>query len=149
MLATLLGLRRRLLDETGATTAAEAMLADMVILAWFNSFRAQALIGNLAIHIEHEFFGTEGPSAKLRQYHGRDRIQGLKTEDLIQRMIEQLIPLLDRSNRMMIRNLKSLKEWRQPPAPNVSIGQAGQVNVAGEQTNLAEPKPKRARRRTG
>ena len=48
------------------------------------------------------------------------------------------MPLLDRSNRMMLRNLKALQARRQPPVPSVSIGQAGQVNVAAVQANRAD-----------
>jgi hypothetical protein len=38
---------------------------------------------------------------------------------------------------MMLRNLKALQARRQAPAPTVSIGQAGQVNVAASQENVA------------
>jgi hypothetical protein len=48
------------------------------------------------------------------------------------------MPLLDRSNRMLLRNLKALKAMRQAPAPNVSIGNAGQVNVATNQVNAVQ-----------
>jgi hypothetical protein len=48
-----------------------------------------------------------------------------------------LLPLPDRCDRMMLRNLKALKSLRQPAAPSVSIGAAGQVNVATQQANVA------------
>ena len=51
--------------------------------------------------------------------------------------VERLLPLLDRSNRMLLGNLKALKAPREGPVPSVSIGSAGQVNVAGEQVNSA------------
>ena len=35
----------------------------------------------------------------------------------------------------MVRNLKAIQELRRGPAPNVSIGAAGQVNVAQQQVN--------------
>jgi len=41
-----------------------------------------------------------------------------------------LLPLFDRSNRMMLRNLKAPKDHKRPPAPNLNINQAQQVNVA-------------------
>ena len=47
------------------------------------------------------------------------------------------MPLLDRSNRMLLRHLKALKALREGPIPSVSIGSTGQVNVAGEQVNTA------------
>ena len=103
LMATLLGLRRYLLDEGGATTGAEAMLADMAVLGYYNVLKVQGWIGNLSVLTEHEFFGTDGPSAKLRERHGHRAVVGLKVEDHVQRVADVLIPLLDRSNRMMIR----------------------------------------------
>ena len=47
------------------------------------------------------------------------------------------MPLLDRSNRILLRNLKALRALREGPVPSVSIGSAGQVNVAAEQVNTA------------
>jgi hypothetical protein len=41
-----------------------------------------------------------------------------------------LLPLFDRSNRMMPRSLKALKDHERPPAPNLNTNQAQQVNVA-------------------
>jgi hypothetical protein len=54
----------------------------------------------------------------------------------VQRIAEQLLPLLDRCNRMMLRNLKALKTMREGPVLSVSIGNAGQVNVATNQANV-------------
>ena len=98
-------------------------------------------IGDLSIWLEREFFGTEGPTAKLRKRHGygAEEIRGLRAEDIVERLVERLMPLLDRSNRMLLRNLKALRALREGPAPTVSIGSAGQVNVAGEQVNTATP----------
>ena len=59
-------------------------------------------------------------------------------EGHVERIAEQLLPLLDRGNRMMLRNLKALKSLREPPVPSVSIGAAGQVNVAAEQVNATD-----------
>ena len=47
------------------------------------------------------------------------------------------MPLLDRCNRMMLRNLKALKSLREGPTPSVSIAAAGQVNLASSQVNTA------------
>ena len=45
------------------------------------------------------------------------------------------MPLLDRSNKMMLRNLKAFENRRHLPAPSVSIAQVGQVNVGAVQQN--------------
>ncbi len=48
------------------------------------------------------------------------------------------MPLLDRAIRMMLRNLKALDDRRRPPAPNLNIGSAGQVNVGQHQVNVSD-----------
>jgi hypothetical protein len=137
LMAVLLVLRRRLIDEHGATTAADLMLIDVAVLSYYHTLRINGWIGNFAALIESEFFGTESLHAKLQDRYGRadHRINGLRVDDHVQRIGEQLLPLLDRCNRMMLRNLKALKTLREDPAPSVSIGNAGQVNVAGTQAN--------------
>jgi hypothetical protein len=139
LMAVLLVLRRRLIDEQGAVGAAELMTVDLAVLSYYHSLRINGWIGNLASLVEAEFFRKEGPTAKLQEQYGRGagRIRGLAVEELVHRIGEQLLPLLDRSNRIMHRNLKALRERRQGPTPSVSIGTAGQVNVAAQQVNAA------------
>jgi hypothetical protein len=143
LMALLLVLRRGLIDEQGATGAAELMLVDCAVISYYHHLRINGWVGNLAALIEAEFFGKEGPSATFRDRYGRGshRIDGLRVEDHVGRIGEQLLPLLDRSNRMLIRNLKALRALREGPAPGVSIGAAGQVNVGGQQVNLAACPP--------
>jgi hypothetical protein len=45
--------------------------------------RISGWAGNLAIHIEHEFFGRDGPSAQFRDRYGRESrtIRGLTVEE--------------------------------------------------------------------
>ena len=76
-------------------------------------------------------------SAKLKAEYGSgaDTIRGLKVEELVKRLTEQLMPLLDRSNRTLIRNLQVLRALREPSGPSVSIGKVGQMNVAATQAN--------------
>jgi hypothetical protein len=75
-MATLWGLRQRLLEELGVTTAAESMLIDCAILGYSNVLRVQGWIGNMALHLEHEFFARESPSAKLKKEHGSSAVAG-------------------------------------------------------------------------
>jgi hypothetical protein len=133
--AVLLGLRRGLVEEGGS--AAAAMLADLAVLNWYNALRIQGWVGDLALQVEHEFFGEDGPSARFEGRYGR--ASGLVVEERLGRLAEQMLPLLDRANRAMIRNLQALAELRrQPtPTPTVAIGHAGQVNVAQQQVNVA------------
>ncbi len=136
--AVLLVLRRHLIDEHGANTAAELMMIDATLLAYAHMLRITSRIGNLAVAAESEFFGRASLTAKLdRRFGPKTEVRGLRVEELLQRLSEDLMPLLDRSNRMMLRNLKALKEHRRPQAPNLSINQAQQVNVGGQHVNLS------------
>ncbi len=138
LMAALLVLRRRLIDEYGAESAADCMLIDVAVLSYYHTLRINGWVGNLASMVETDFFGTDGLDVVV---DGRKRstwdvkIKGLRVVEIIDRLGEQILPLLDRSNRMMLRNLKALQARRQPPVPNVSIASAGQVNVAAVQTN--------------
>ena len=133
LMAVLLGLRRRLIEEHDARTAAELMLIDSAVLAYYHQLRINGWIGDLSLWLEHEFFGLQGLTAKLKDRHGyaAQEIRGLRAEDLVGQLVERLLPLLDRSNRMLLRNLKMLRALRTGPVPNVTIGAAGQVNLAG------------------
>jgi hypothetical protein len=133
LMAVLLGLRRRLIEEHDARTAAELMLIDSAVLAYYHQLRINGWIGDLSLWLEHEFFGIQGLTAKLKDRYGyaAQEIRGLRAEDLVGQLVERLLPLLDRSNRMLLRNLKMLRALRTGPVPNVTIGAAGQVNLAG------------------
>jgi hypothetical protein len=133
LMATLWTLRRDLLEEAGATTAAEAMLADLTILGYYHALRIQGWIGSLALRVEHELFGQESPTASFNREYGR--ANGLVVEEELKRLGEHLLPLLDRANRMTLRNLKAMQELRRRPAASVSIERAAQVNVAAQQVN--------------
>jgi hypothetical protein len=106
-------------------------------MTYYNALRVQGWLGDLAMLIEHEFFGQEGPSAKLRQKWGY-QVEGLRVEDRLQRLAEQLMPLFERANRQLIRNLQALRTLRHGPPPAVAIGHAGQVNLAQQQINMTQ-----------
>jgi hypothetical protein len=137
LMATLVVLRRRLIIEYRVTGAADLLLIDSALLAFYHQLRINGWIGDLASHIESEFFGKEGPGAKLREKHGY-QVEGLKVEDILARLGEQLLPLLDRCNRLMHRNLRALRDPRQRPAASLSIGSVKQVNVGAQQVNVAD-----------
>jgi hypothetical protein len=111
LMATLWCLRQQIISEWGITTAAETMLLDLAILDYYNALKAQAWIGNLSLHLEHQFFGQDafGSSDQERLRPGARRA----VEDRVRRIVEQIMPLADRANRMFIRNLKAIKELRQ------------------------------------
>ena len=140
LMAALIVLRRRLITEYRVTGAADLLLIDSLLLAYYHQLRVNGWIGNLAWHIESEFFGNEGPRAKLRKQYGY-QVEGLQVESLLARLGEQLLPLLDRCNRLLLRNLRALRDPRQRPTASLSIGSVAQVNVGAQQVNVAEGGP--------
>jgi hypothetical protein len=151
LMAALFILRRKLLDEYEAESAADIMLIDVAVISYYHTLRVNGWIGNFSSMLEGDLFGTQGLSVVV---DGKSRstwdvrIKGLRVVEIVDRLGEQLMPLLDRSNRMMLRNLKALQARRQPPAPNVSIENAGQVNVAALQTNQTGRQAEDANRET-
>jgi hypothetical protein len=135
LMAALVILRRQLIEEHGAGTAAELMMIDTVVLAYAQMIRINGWCGDLMAAVEREMFGKASLPAKMPTSDGT--VPRLLAEELVQRLTQQLMPLLDRSNRMMLRNLKALKEHKRPPSPNLNITQAQQVNVGGQQVNVA------------
>src|SRR5437879_12170727 len=106
------------------------MLTDLAVLSYYHVFRVQGWIGDLATIIEGEFFGRDAPVSRF----GSKR-QELLVEEHVRRLGEQLLPLLDRASRMMLRNLKALKEVRQGPVPAVANARAEQENCSGQTDN--------------
>ena len=126
LIATLMELRQRIIVEWGITTAAETMLLDLALLHYYHALRVQGWIGDLALHIERQFFGSGAFAADYRDLPQRTR---QAADDSVRRLGEQLLPLLDRANRMVIRNLAAIKDLRQRPVPAIAIGRAEQVTV--------------------
>src|SRR3712207_6674487 len=100
-MAALLVLRRRLIIEHQATTAEELILIDSALIAYHHQLRLNGWIGNLALLVEHDFFGSDGPRVKLREHYG-PQVEALQVEERLVRIGEQLLPLLDRSNRLLL-----------------------------------------------
>jgi hypothetical protein len=68
LMATILGLRQRLIAESAITTAAETMLA---VLSYYETLQVQGWIGDLAVRIEHDFFGDDAFTEMARKGHRR------------------------------------------------------------------------------
>jgi len=135
LMAVLWSVRQQLIEE-GGKTAAEHLLADVATAAYFNALRIQRWIGDLAIAIENEFFGQSGPTASFEERYGR--VEGLVVERQLERLAEELLPLQERANRMLVRNVKALVDLRRGPTPSVAINQAAQVNLGhgAQQVNI-------------
>jgi hypothetical protein len=126
----LLDLRRRLIDEYGDAPTA-MMLIDRAVSAYQNFIRVEGWMGNLAIHIEHEFFGLDGPSAEFRDRYGREgrAIRGLSVEEHLAHLREGLLPLAERCGRIMREALAALEMLRASPSQAVERSKPIRVSV--------------------
>jgi len=107
----LLDLRRQLRDEYGTGPAA-IMLIDRAVSAYQDFIRVTGWLGNLSIHIEREFFGRDAPKA---EFQGRT-IRGLTVEQHLAHLREGLLPLAERSGRVMREALGALETLDRGPS---------------------------------
>ena len=136
LIATLSQLREALIAKHDPDDAAGTMLADLAIVSYYNALRIQGYIGNLCLVLERELFGQD----PLKAVYGDHT--GATVEDRLKRLGDQLLPLQDRANRMMVRNLKALDDLTRVPSPTVAVGRADQVNVGQQQMNQVRiPEP--------
>jgi hypothetical protein len=119
---------RYLLDRMGGERFLDPQLVllDLAMLHYYHVLRVQGWIGDFALHLEHLFFGSGAFAAEYRDLPPGTR---RAAEDGVRRLGEQLMPLLDRANRMFIRNVKAIKELRQGSVPAIAIGRAERVTV--------------------
>jgi hypothetical protein len=126
----LLRFRHRLIEEYGDGSAA-LMLIDRAVSAYQDFIRVTGWVGNLAIHIEHEFFGLNGPSANFRDRYGREgrNIRGLSVEEHLARLRDELIPLAERCSGVMHDALTGLEKLRAVPSYAVEKSKPVKVSV--------------------
>lgn len=97
--AVLITLRQNLLAEINKPSAADIMMIDAAVIAYFNMLRVQGWIGNLSLAVERELFGQ----APLNEIHGPQIAE--KIEEHLRRLAETMLPLQDRAHKMMVRSL--------------------------------------------
>ena len=100
--AVLLSLRQNLIAEIGRPSAADLMIIDTALIAYYNVLRVQGWIGNLSLAFERKAFGQ----SSLNEIHGPEL--GDRLRDQLERLSEVILPLQDRAHRMMIRSLAQL-----------------------------------------
>lgn len=133
LIATLAQIRSGLLDGIEHPTVGDQMMADSAVIAYRNMIRVQGWIGSLSLTFERELFGQ----APLSEIHGPTVGQELANE--IARLEEILMPLLERSHRMMEKSIAHLdrRRGKSSEAVAVTVEKAGQVNVASDVKNSA------------
>jgi hypothetical protein len=126
----LLRFRRSLIEEYGDGPAA-LMLVDRAVAGYQAFIRVEGWIGNLALQIEHEFFGTRGPGANFRDRYGHTggTIRGLTVEQHLARLRDELIPLAERFGRVMREALAALEMLRAVPSHAVEKSKPVKVSV--------------------
>jgi len=129
----LLHFRNQLSTEYGDGPAA-LMLIDRAVGAYQDFMRIEGWVGNLSILIEHEFYGLDGPSAHFQDRYGREgrTIRGLTVEQYLVRLREGLIPLAERSSRIMREALAALEGLRAAPSPAVERSRPAPISVMFE-----------------
>jgi hypothetical protein len=126
----LLRFRHRLIEEYGDGPAA-LMLVDRAVAGYQDFIKVEGWIGNLALQIEHEFFGTRGPSANFQDRYGHTggTIRGLTVEQHLARLRDELMPLAERCGRVMREALAALEMLRAVPSHAVEKSKPVKVSV--------------------
>lgn len=132
LVATLLLVRKELLDGIANPTTGDRMLADSAVMAYRNLLRIQGWIGSLCLVIERELFGQRSLDAVLGSTEAADvNVQ-------VERLEQALLPALDRAQRMLLRALDRLETRGCGKASaTVSISMAGQVNLGSNVQNVS------------
>lgn len=132
LVATLTQLRQDLLADIENPSTIDRMHVDSAIIAYRNLLGVQGWIGNLCLQIERQLFGQLS----------LDDVFGAAEADVVAAKVEELrlklLPLLESCQRAMNRALDRLQSRKGDRArTNVSIAQAGQVNVGSAVQNIA------------
>jgi len=143
--ATLLNMRQAWIKEYDVKTVPEFVLLDMAMVSYYHYLRINTEIGDLEGSIEWDYFMLDAPTktttrkeGNIRTFHTTgERESRARVEDLVDRLKENLQSLLDRFNRMFIRNLKALRDLKRANI-QLNIGQVGQLNIAEKQINVSK-----------
>ena len=143
--ATLLNIRQAWIEEYDVKTVPEFILLDMALVSYYHYLRINTEIGDLEGSIEWDYFMLNAPiktatkkEANIRTFETTGKGENrARVEDLVDRLKENLLPLLDRFNRMFIRNLKALRDLKRANV-QLNIGQVGQLNIGEKQINVSK-----------
>ena len=127
---TILLIRKKMIEDLQIESAAEFMLMDAALMANYNGIKLQRMFGDLATQVERELFHDDSLSVNLKE-GGNLEVANFKVEAMLNRASDKLMSLIDRTNKMMIRNIKAIRDLK---AGTLSI-RAAQVNIAQQQVN--------------
>ena len=139
---TILLIRKKMIEDLQIESAAEFMLMDAALMAYYNGIKLQRMFGDLATQVERELFHDDSLSVNLKD-SGNLEVANFKVEAMLNRASDKLMNLIDRTNKMMIRNIKAIRDLK---SGTLSI-RTDQVNIAQQQVNqVIKGKPKRGSR---
>jgi len=137
--------RCRDLDPTLAATLLNIRQAWIKEYGYFHYLRINTEIGDLEGSIEWSYFMLDAPTKTTtrkednkRTFYTTEKMESrARLEDTVDRLKENLLPFLDRFNRMFIRNLKALRDLKRANI-QLNIGQVGQLNIGEKQINVSK-----------
>ena len=139
---TIAMMREHMIRDLNIESTAELMLMDGALLAYYNTLRLQRMLGDLATQFERELFHDESMSVNLKNT-GNLNVSNFKVEAMLNRASDKLMNLIERTNQMMIRNIKALRDLKMG---NLSI-KDDQIKRAQQQLEeMGETRNNRGRR---
>lgn len=141
MLAILIHLRQSSIEQYGITTAPEFMVLDATLLCYYHLIRLNTQIGNMEARINSDFFVSDEPKQAAVMKNGLIDMRHMKydIEGLVKSTVYHTVPLLERFNKMLLRNLKALRDLKRMNV-NFNIGRVGQMNVGETDVHITAEK---------
>ena len=134
---TIVNLRREWIKEYDIKTAPEYMLIDAAFISYFHFIRLNEAINNNMASIEWNLFMLDVPSFVPKKDGVKFTTSNSRSlaENLAHRLTDVLQPVLEQYNRMLIKNLKALRDLRRGNIL-LNIGIIGQMNLGDKQINV-------------
>lgn len=112
--ATVFILRREWIEQYEIETVPEFLLLDMALLGYFHAVRLNKQLGDMESLIDSDLFVFDPPTPALKRNSHGLIVDGLAVEDRMRALQTQTLPVLERLNVMFVRNLRMLRELKQP-----------------------------------
>ena len=133
---TVYDLRQEWIRQYDLKTVPELLLLDQAMLAYLHAMRLSKQVADTLALTESQFFIAESLHVKIKKENRlNNEFDGFVAEDGIEKLRERLMPLIERFNRMFLRNFRALRELKANPI-NINIRRADQVNVGQQQVNV-------------
>ena len=135
---TILNIRQQWIEEYEIKSIPEYILLDMALVSYFHFLRLNENVNNAMANIEWQMFALDAPMFMKNSYGNRlgaERNDKAVAEEIAHNLQEILQPVLDKFNRLFIRNLKAMRDLKRGNIL-LNIGNVGQVNIGDQQLNV-------------